>query len=284
MKRRVVIIISAICVLIAALAFGVIIANIATKDEQENTNNESNVEENIEKTDNEEKNIGQDVALNSKIGNEVLSKLLFPNLYSKALYSELDENGVSNDFKIMYIFSLMTTYQEYSSYLREGEDYIGNYITKKDLEKVAGDFFGDTSNLKHKAIFNEDETYNEETGNYVIVARGYEGSNLDFIVEIPYQITEYEDKIEVKSYRVYIESKSEDEMDLPTNTIYYDSEMMDEAVKIKDEKMMDETSGQQEMLNEYITSGKINKEKLATSIWTFTKKEGKYLMSDYKTE
>ncbi len=256
MKRRVVIIITIVCIVIACFSLGVIIANMATKDEQNITEEKANKEIDTSSAKEANEATGQEVVLDSKIGSEVLSKLLFPNLYSKSLYAELDKNGVSNDFKIMYTFSLMTTYQEYSNYLREGEDYIGSYITKKDLESVAGDFFVDTSNIKHKAVFDEEETYNAETGNYVIVARGYVGSNVDYIVEVPYQIMEYSDRIEVKSYRLYIESESEDEMSLPTNNIYYDSEMLNKAVETKDERMIDEISGQQEILKEYIDSRK----------------------------
>ena len=280
MKKRAVLIIIVLCVVVACFALGIIIANMSTKDEEDKKDETNSVDvvNNEEKKENESV---QEIVLNSKIGNEVLSKLLFPNLYSKSLYNELEKNGVSNDFKIMYTFSLMTTYQEYNSYLREGEDYIGSYITKKDLESVASEFFANADSLEHKAIFNEDETYNKETGNYVIVARGYVGANLDYIVEVPYQILEYEDRIEVKSYRLYVETESEDEMSLPKNTIYYDSEMVNEASSITDEKMVDETK-QQEILKEYIDLGKINKDKLSKSTWTFTKKDGKYLISDYK--
>ena len=285
MKKKVIIVILIICASIVSVCLGIILVNL--NNEVENKNEETMQDDNIVEEESSQllDEEGEEVALDSKVGNEILSKILIPNIYSKKLYDELDANGLSNDFKIMYTFSLMTTYQEYSSYLREGEDYIGSYITKKDLQEVASTIFEDATNLKHKAVF-EDDTYNTETENYVIVARGYAGSNFDYIVEVPYEIKEYSDKATVRSYRLYIHREYDigNEDTLPEEKIYSDSNMKNLLMNISDEEMLDEVNTQQSLLKSNIDSGSIDSNSLEISTWTLVKKEGKYLISDYSLE
>lgn len=277
------VIVIAICVCLAIILFG-------NKEEEKTNydNEEINVEENesVENSENKDKEGKEEVtkiALDSKIGSELLNKLVVPNIYSKAMYKELDKNGISNDFKIMYAFASMTTLQEYSNYLREGEDYIGSYITSEDLEKVTNTIFKNTEKLKHKAVF-EDDTYNEETSNYVIVARGFFGDSLEYVVEIPYEINEYEDKIEINSYRMYITREYEDSEETSLaqlDKVYYNEEKTLLATTIENENMSDELGAQKDILNKEIEDGSIKKENLEKTTWIFEKSGGKYLISDY---
>ena len=281
MKRKVIIVTLVILALVVAFLVGFILVNLSTKKEETTNENETiQKQEEVEEVKKEEK---QSVALDSKIGTKILSKLMFPNIYSKTLFEELDKNGVTGDFKVMYTFSLITSYQNYSNYLREGQDYVGNYITKDDLEKVAKTIFYDTSNLKHQNVFDQG-TYNAEKENYVIVAKGYLGSNVDYVIEVPYEIYEYNDKVEVNAYKLYVsrEFDLEDLTKTPTDNIYYDENMQNLALKVSDEKMLDEVDGQKEFINEKIKSQEILKSNLKTVTWTFKKQEVDYLIVDYK--
>lgn len=275
------VIVTAICVCLAIILFGKKEENTSYNSEEINVENN----ETKEKVDVEEENKEETtkIALDSKIGSELLNKLFIPNVYSVQIYKELDKNGISNDFKIMHTFANMTSLQEYSSYLREGEDYIGSYITSDDLEKVASTIFKNTSSLNHKAVF-EDDTYNKETSNYVIIARGFFGDSLEYVVEIPYQINEYEDKIEVNSYRMYITREYEDSEATSLaqlDKVYYNEAKTSLATTIKNENMSDEIGAQKDILNKEIENGNIKKESLEKTTWVFEKLGGKYLISDY---
>ena len=187
MNKKVVTIILIILAVIACAAISYIIANIVTKSnngevtqESEDVTQSTQVENNnVEASeDNLTTNIYQNVVLNSKIGNEILSQINIPDMYSKQIFEELDKNGITDKLRIMYTFALMSTDANYTDYMRVSEDYIGNYITKEDLEKIAKTFFANTENLKHQNIFSE-EIYNDETGVYVIVAKGFGGSDFE---------------------------------------------------------------------------------------------------------
>lgn len=291
MKKNIIIVVVVLCVLIVSICLGIILVGL---NNDENNSIEENVvkEENItsEETNNEIKEEikeekGENVVLESKIGSEILAKIFIPNIYSKLMYEELDKNGLSNDFKIMYTFSMMTNSQEYSQYLRQGEDYTGSYITDKDLQEVANNIFENADNLKHKPIFDE-STYDEQTKDYVIVARGYAGIELDYVVEIPYEILEYRDKYEVKSYRVYLNRKYSTNIDegLPTDEVYSDENKTNLLTSISDEKMLNEMNGQKEFLESKIEDGTIYKDSLQVSTWTIVKKGNDYLISDYNVE
>ena len=290
MNKKMIIIVSVTCIVIVCVCLLVILfnnndaqSNIKQEEKDGNVTVQSNEEKNEEQETQEEG--GEPIVLESKIGIKILDKLVFSNIYSKLMYDELEKNGVSNDFKIMYTFSLMTNYQEYSHYLREAEDYTGSYITNDDLQKVASTVFADASNLKHKAIF-EENTYDEATGDYVIIARGFAGSNIDYIVELPYSITEYSDRVEVKTYKLYLKRKydMESQEALPVDEVYYDKNMTNLAISISDEKMLDEIYGQKDLLKSKIEEGKIIKKSLQIGTWTFEKTGADYMIVNYSAK
>lgn len=290
MNKKVVMAIVITCVIIVCVCLGIILVNSndnQSEVKQGQTQEDVIVENNVETNEDRESQAvkGESIVLESKVGSEVLAKLVIPNIYSKLMYNELDSNGISNDFKIMYTFSLMTNYQKYSHYLREAEDYTGSYITNDDLQEVASTIFEDASNIQHKAIF-EENTYDEATEDYVIIARGFAGSDIDYIVEVPYDMIEFSDRIEVNTYRLYLQRKydMESEEALPIDEVYYDKNMTTLATSISDEKMLDEIDGQKDLLKYQIEEGKISKESLQTSTWTLVKKGGDYLISDYSVK
>ena len=292
MNKKVVTIILIILAVIACAAISYIIANIVTKSnngevtqESEDVTQSTQVENNnVEASeDNLTTNIYQNVVLNSKIGNEILSQINIPDMYSKQIFEELDKNGITDKLRIMYTFALMSTDANYSDYMRVSEDYIGNYITKEDLEKIAKTFFANTENLKHQNIFSE-EIYNDETGVYVIVAKGFGGSDFEYIMPVPYKITEYNDYVEVELYKVYI-TRFNDYTKMDENAskdvVFYNSNRTEKSVEINDERMYT-NEGRLSVINEKMENGEIEKEKLDKIKITLNKENGKYLISDYK--
>ena len=285
MNKKSVTIISVVVILAICVCLGIVLVGGKYSENVNPTEGEIKNEVKEEKTTSDEnKEKVTSVALDSKIGTEVTNKIYVPNIYSKEMYKELDKNGLSNEFRIMYTFGMMTTLQEYSNYLREGEDYIGSYITQDDLEKVEKTIFKTDKKLNHKAVF-ENDTYNAETKNYVIVARGFFGDSLEYVVEIPYEINEYEDRLEVNLYRMYITREYDKEAEQETvqkDKVYYDEAKIKLATTIQDENMSDEIASQKDILKAEIENGKIQKESLDKTTWTFEKVEGKYLISEYR--
>lgn len=285
MNKKSVTIISVVVILAICVCLGIVLVGGKYSENVNPTEEEIKNEVKEEKTTSDEnKEKVTSVALDSKIGTEVTNKIYVPNIYSNEMYKELDKNGLSNEFRIMYTFGMMTTLQEYSNYLREGEDYIGSYITQDDLEKVEKTIFKTDKKLNHKAVF-ENDTYNAETKNYVIVARGFFGDSLEYVVEIPYEINEYEDRLEVNLYRMYITREYDKEAEQETvqkDKVYYDEAKIKLATTIQDENMSDEIASQKDILKAEIENGKIQKESLDKTTWTFEKVEGKYLISEYR--
>lgn len=286
MNKKSVTIISVVVILAICVCLGIVL--VGGKDSKDVNPTEGEIKNEVKEeektTSDENKEKVTSVALDSKIGTEVTNKIYVPNIYSKEMYKELDKNGLSNEFRIMYTFGTMTTLQEYSNYLREGEDYIGSYITQDDLEKVEKTIFKTDKKLNHKAVF-ENDTYNAETKNYVIVARGFFGDSLEYVVEIPYEINEYEDRLEVNLYRMYITREYDKEAEQETvqkDKVYYDEAKIRLATTIQDENMSDEITSQKDILKAEIENGKIQKESLDKTTWTFEKVEGKYLISEYR--
>lgn len=284
MNKKSVTIIAVVVILAICVCLGIVL--IGGKDSENVNPPEEEIKNEVKEektTSDENKEKVTSVALDSKIGTEVTNKIYVPNIYSKEMYKELDKNGLSNEFRIMYTFGTMTTLQEYSNYLREGEDYIGSYITQDDLEKVEKTIFKTDKKLNHKAVF-ENDTYNAETKNYVIVARGFFGDSLEYVVEIPYEINEYEDRLEVNLYRMYITREYDKEAEQETvqkDKVYYDEAKIKLATTIQDENMSDEITSQKDILKAEIGNGKIQKESLDKTTWIFEKVEGKYLISGY---
>lgn len=285
MNKKSVTIIAVVVILAICVCLGIVLVGGKDSENVNLTEGEIKNEVKVEETTSEEnKEKVTSVALDSKIGTEVTNKIYVPNIYSKEMYKELDKNGLSNEFRIMYTFGTMTTLQEYSNYLREGEDYIGSYITQDDLEKVEKTIFKTDKKLNHKAVF-ENDTYNAETKNYVIVARGFFGDSLEYVVEIPYEINEYEDRLEVNLYRMYITREYDKETEQETvqkDKVYYDEAKTKLATTIQDENMSDEIASQKDILKAEIKNGKIQKESLDKTTWIFEKVEGKYLISAYR--
>ena len=280
MKNKTIItVIVTILVLVAVISLGYILLN--GKEENKNINNviENNVEneviEDVEKIDN-----GENVTIKSRRGIEVLTNLDFvSNLYSNLYYDELDSYGLSNNAKVIASFIQIVTTQKYQNLIKE-ED-MQTYISKYDLEYVAKEIFADTNYLVHAPLFGSG-SYVEEDGRYYIPSTGY--SNLDYTIEVPYKITEFDDRVEVVAYRVYVSTtiNTENEENITiTDTIYYDRAMLQKAIELKNGELSNNEENKVDFIRDLISSKSIDESNLTSVKYTRKKENDKLLISDY---
>jgi hypothetical protein len=287
MKRKFITGVIVVSIIICAVAFGYIISNLLTKDNI----NKTNTKQNEQSTDNTttQNNVttttttSENIVLDSKIGTEILNILRVPNIYSEKYYSILDSSGLSNDTKRFFAFMKIYMDSNYSNLLRSSENYVGSYITAKDLENVAKNLFYNTTSINHGEVFGE-SSYDKENQNYIIVPMGFAGGNFNYVVEVPYEMKEYTDRIEVSMYKLYI-TRMSDEESLDSNSeniIYYDSARQNKGFSISDVDMYDEES-QISIIKRYIDNGSIKKDKLEKTVYEIKKDGAYYKISGYKT-
>lgn len=281
MKNKAIIITVVVLVLVAISSLIFIVVN---SGEDNNTNIENNavVENKVEEEKIEEKkDNGDNVAIDSKRGIEILKNLDFVSkLYSNKYYDELDSYGVSNNAKIIAAFIKIVSEEQYSSYIKQNEEEM--YFSKFDLENVVKDTFSDTTQIIHTPVLGAD-SYVAEEGNYIISSIGF--SNLDYAIEIPYKITEYDTYVEVTSYRVYANTtvNSDNELEMKvTDTLYYDRAMLEEATCFENGELSNNEYNQVSFIREKINSKEIDVTKLVSVKYTLNKVEDKLLISDYK--
>lgn len=281
MKNKAIIITVVVLVLIAVSSLVFIILN-GGEDNNVNATNNTVVENKVEEENLEEKNDnGDNVAIDSRRGIEILKNLDFVSkLYSNTYYDELDSYGVSNNAKIIAAFIKIVSEEQYSSYIKQGEEDM--YFSKYDLESVIKDTFSDTNQIIHTPVFGAN-SYVAEEGNYIISSIGF--TSLDYAIEIPYKITEYDTYVEVISYRVYANTTVNSDNDLEmkvTDTLYYDRAMLEEAIHFEDGELSNNEYNQVNFIREKINSKEIDEAKLVSVKYTLNKVEDKLLISDYK--
>lgn len=283
MKNKVIIGLISVLGVIAVISLGYILLNNKDKNIENNISNNTVIENNTQEENNEEgkKDEGENVATNSKRGIEVLSNLDFVSkIYSNLYYDEIDSYGISNNAKIIASYIKIITQERYSGFLKQ--DDIDTYFYKEDLEKVAKETFADASNIAHAPLFGTD-SYIKEEGKYVIPSSGYR--NVDYGVDIPYKITEYDDRVEVISYRIYASTviTPKDEYDVSvTDEIYYDRAMKLRAVVLENGELSNNEGNETYYITELIEEGKIDKDNLTSVKYTLKKVDDKLLISDYK--
>ncbi|MDD3303603.1 MAG: hypothetical protein PHP54_01650 [Clostridia bacterium] len=284
MKKKVIIgIIIALC--IGGLAtLGYIITNNVVnskegKKSQTNTEQNNNQENTNTTNQGDNKDTYQNVVLNSRVGLRILEKFNISNIYSDTLYNELDSNGFSNKAKLLYTYiTIISNTEKYSGILRVSGEYAGNHITKADFEMVAKSLFGNDVKLEHGNVIGE-KSYDATTGNYIIMPIGFAGESVNFTLEVPYEIKEYSDRVEVSFYRVYCNQYSDSEnIDGKMYTkLFYDKNRAVEIENTDNEEMLDPTT-QINYVNTKISSGSINKSKLDTRTYTLKNEDGNYVI------
>lgn len=280
-KKVVITVISVIIVVGICVCLGIVILNANKKPEDMQTVQDTKSEENIENVNSADEIKTENIVTNSKIGVAIQNAIYIPNIYSNYFFKEIEASGLNDRAKIMFTFAKIVTENDYSSMLRQSEDYVGEYITKNDLQKVASTLFTNTTSLKHQEVFLTG-SYDSEKGNYIQLPTGF--VEFSYIKDIVYKIEQAGDKVTVHTYRMYIDCNSTNATDENLNAtqiIYYDSNLSKKAISVSDESMDDE-SKQTDYLNEKITSGQINKDKLKQGTYTLVKKGSSYLIEDIK--
>lgn len=273
-KSKLILIIILVVVLFTALGY-YIAFNVIDNNESEEVNNKNiNVENSLESENNtlvsvnnnqdESENIEKydNVVLTSKIGTKVLSKFCISNIYSNILYDELDKNGLSEDAKLLFTYITINSNYNYHNMINSSEE-IGEYITIDDFESVYRILFGSESNITHNEIIN-DNIYDSENKCYKCLTFGYGGIDFDFIIEIPFEIKEYEDRIEVLFYRIYATANSsinEDGIEKQIVSLYSDTARKNQLYSGNDNRLQYNDS-QEEYIRNLIENGDINKEDL----------------------
>lgn len=283
MKNKVIIGIISVLGVIALISFGYILLNNKNKNNDNSVTNNTVIENKVQEEikEEEKENKGENVAIDSKRGIEILSNLDFVSkIYSNLYYDEIDSYGISNNAKIIASYIKIITQERYSNLLKQ--DDIDTYFYKADLENVAKETFADASNIAHAPLFGT-ESYVKEEGKYVIPSSGYR--NVDYSVDIPYKITEYDDRVEVISYRVYASTviTPKDEYDvIVTDEIYYDRAMKLRALVLENAELSNNEGDERNYITDLIEEGKIDKTNLTSVTYTLKKIEDKLLISDYK--
>lgn len=250
--------------------------NIAIESNENVVKANSNVEqkEDTEKYEN--------VVLTSKIGTKVLSNFGVSNIYSNFLYTEMDNNGLSNDAKLMYTYITINSKYDYHTLIKSSEE-LGEYIPLEDFEKVYKKLFGSNSTIAHNSIINEN-TYDAENKCYKCIAFGVCGNDLQYTIEVPYEIREYEDRVEALFYRIYATANaSVDEEGNQSQKVdlFADSQRSNKLYTGNDEKLQF-NDGQDEYIMELIDKGELNKDELKKVTYTLKPEGEEYYIFDVK--
>ena len=278
MKNKAITITVAILVIVAISSIIYILFN---RESVQNSVENNVVEENKEENEIEEKvDNGENVKVDSRRGLQILKNLDFVSkMYSNKYYDELDSYGISNNAMVIASYIKIATLEDYANLLHQ--EGIDTYFTKSDLENVAKETFLDASEIIHVPVFGAD-SYVAMEGKYVISSIGF--SNLDYAIEVPYKITEYDDRVEVESYRLYANTTVNADEDLEmtvTDTLYYDRAMLEVAYEFENAELTNNEHVQSSFIREKIDANELDKEKLVTVKYVLTKQDDKLLISDY---
>lgn len=279
MKSKVVTIVCCILIILAIICFGYIFLNSNGKEENNSINTEQEVEENNEVVQREER--AKNVVVNSRIGNQITEHIKYSNIYSNRIIEELDENGLSDKAKLLIALDKLYRKDDYQTLMSYPEDYSATYITGENMQKILDDTFYN-SNTNYMSI-EESLEYDSSNNLFTLVHIGYEGTSFNYTLEIPYQILQYSDRIELQAYRVYI-TKNVQMQEITSNisnNLYYDKGKSLLALTLDDE-MLGIESGQVEYVRGLIEDGTIDKNKLESVQYTFKNNNDIYKLDSFK--
>lgn len=286
MNKKTVFVTVVVLSVIAVISLGVIVINLFNTE-----NGENNVQsgEHSNGTDTSTSNNGSNnnekatnVVLTSTIGIKILENLKLPNLYSDDLNKEVEKNGITDKFIREYVIMQVLNNEKYSKYLKENEQDMTRFITAEDLKNIASEIFENGKNIVNGDTLSLAK-FNINKLTYEILSLGFTGNDFNFVIFLPYEIKEYENRVEVYMYKVYITRKTrvDGENEVTSDEIYYDLLKNDLAISVIDENMYDEDT-QREFVKGKIDDGSIKRDKLKKAKVTMLKKDGKYLISKYE--
>ncbi len=223
----------------------------------------------------------QEIVLSSRVGTQLTNLIRVSNLYSSRLIEELDNNGISNKFKILTAFDKIISKEEYQNLIGYSQTYSNTYVLASNMQITISNLFVDDefTNENIDGIL----YYDDNTDSYAMITTGAQGFVADFVVEIPYKIYEYTDRIELLAYRVYVNQAIEniDGEDTIETDIYYDVDRTDNVLSFTNISEFYE-SNQIEFLKEKIDEGTISESKLEQVKYTIVKEGDNYKFSNYE--
>ena len=280
MKNKVVTAVCIILVLLAIICFGYIFLNMNKgKNEKKEEQVEENVEDNQEIIEREER--GQNIIVTSRIGVQLKELIKLSEIYSNTVINELDQNGVDNKAKILFALDKVFRKPEFVEYVEYSETYSSTAIAAENIKKIIDDTFVD-SDLTLTSIDGV-VNYDEASQFFIIPPIGLEGGTLEYTVEVPYKITEYEDRIELLAYRLYITKKVEmnEAVSISQDEIYYDKAKTNLALIINDGSLETQTD-QIDYLKSKIDEQSIDVNNLQSVKYTFKNEDEKYKIVNFE--
>ena len=282
MNKKVVNIVCIVLCVIAVLCVIFILVNTLITG---NENVESEVqpidETVVEEGENERQERGQNVNVNSRIGLQLKELISYSEIYSNTIINELDDYGISNNAKLLIALDKISQNPEYQSFMKYSEEYNSTYILPENMNTVLSDTFSDIT-ITNREI-SDVLSYDEATDAYIILPRGFANGVMEYTLEIPYNITEYSDRIELLAYRIYI-TRNVQMQDVETtvkNDLYSDKSKSILIMSLTDESVFNDTT-QNDYIKEQIDSGVIDTANLESVKYTFTKVDSQYRISSFE--
>ena len=287
MNKKAVNVVITIMILLAAICVGYIIVNQGKAEPQKKAKEEEEVQQEPEIVQRQERS--QNILLNSRVGGQLTDLIRYSNKYSSRLTEELDENGISNKFKILLSFDKIISREEYKDYIGYSEKYGNTYVLASNMKNAISNLF--TEDQYTDENINGVLYYDQETKSYAMITTGVQGLVEKFVVEVPFKIFEYSDRIELYTYRVYVnqsvkegsvtEGEEEKSNDVIVTDIYYNPERTDKALSFEGVGEFYE-SNQIEFLKKQLDDGKIYEAKLEQIKYTIKQDGNSFKFSGYE--
>lgn len=274
MKNKAITIVCVFLIISAIICFGYIFINSKIKEEKK----EEKPEETIDVVNNEiveREERGQNVNVNSRIGQQLKELIKYSEIYSNDIIEELDKGGISSKTKLLVGLDKIYRKEEYQSYLGYSDEYNNTYILSTNMNQVISNSFVD-STLSEKdvdGILN----YDNATNVYVVVPRAFQTGSIGYTLEIPYKITEYTDRVELEAYRIYVTKNIEMNQteSIVEISLYYDKAKSIKALTITNDPEYSENN-QVNYVKEKIDSGEIKTDNIESVKYTFNQVDGEY--------
>ncbi len=282
MRNKTITIVCTILILSAVICFGYIAINSKVKENKKaEEKTEENVPVNEEVVEREER--GQNINVNSRIGIQLKELIKYSEIYSSDITNELDRNGISDKVKLLSTLDKIYRKEEYKQYLQYSEESNNSYILPEDMNTVISQTFAD-STISEKQV--EDIlSFDESTNSYVIIPRGFATGSIGYVLETPYKVTEYSDRIEMLAYRLYVtkDIAMESIESSIKISLYYDKAKSTMAFsEAKDINFLE--ADEIEYVKSLIDEKKIDSSSLETVKYTFTKTDSKYRVSKFEKQ
>ncbi len=276
MNKKAVTIVCTIGIILAVICIIYIFTNVKF-DMPKEKEEENEIEQEI--VSREERS--QNIILTSRVGTKVTDLIRYSNKYSAKLIEELDKNGISSKFKILASFDKILSKEEYQNLVGYSQTYSNTYVLSSNMQIAIDSLFedGKYNNESIDGVL----YYDSDTDSFAMITTGVQGYVDNFVVEVPYKITEYSNRIELEAYRLYISQSLqmiEGENTVVTD-IYYDKEKTKNALSFTYSGEFYE-SNQINFLREKIESKIITESKMEKVKYTLIKEESSYKFSKYE--